>query len=69
MPRAQAGRIPDRAGQLIPFPILSTTVIDHDGNSTLMEFSNAVTNSMISDMLFTFDVPPDAQVVRPPGSR
>lgn len=56
-------------GELIPFPILSTTVVDHDGNSTIMEFSNAVTNSMLSDMMFTFDVPPDAQVVRPPGAR
>jgi outer membrane lipoprotein-sorting protein len=53
----------------IPFPILSTTVIDHEGNSTIMEFSNAVTNSMLTEMLFNFDVPPDAQVVRPPGAR
>ncbi len=59
------GRMPD----LNPFPILSTTVIDHDGNSTTMEFSNARTNSMVSDMLFSFDVPPNAQVVRPPVAR
>lgn len=63
--RPQTGLAPARAAQLILFPILSTTVVDHDGNSTTMEFSNAVTNSMISDMLFKFDVPPDAQVVRP----
>lgn len=57
------------AEQQVPFPILSTTVVDHDGNSTIMEFSNAVTNGMLAEMLFNFDVPPDAQVVRPPGAR
>jgi outer membrane lipoprotein-sorting protein len=67
--RPQMGFPPARQQQLVPFPILSTTVIDHDGNSTTMEFSNAVTNSMVSDMLFRFDVPTDAQVVRPPGGR
>jgi len=65
----QAGFPPGREPQLVPFPILSTTVIDHDGNSTTMEFSNAVTNSMVSDLLFRFDPPPDVQVVRPPGAQ
>lgn len=63
--RPQTSLPPARAQQASPFPILSTTVIDHDGNSTTMEFSNAVTNSMVPDMLFRFDVPPEAQVVRP----
>jgi len=51
------------------FPILSTTVVDHDGNSTTMEFSNIRTNGMFSDMVFSFSPPPDAQVVRPPTRR
>jgi len=67
--RPQTGRGPAINEQLTPFPILSTTVVDHDGNSTTMEFSNSVTNGMLSEMLFRFDVPPDAQVVRPPGGR
>jgi outer membrane lipoprotein carrier protein len=67
--RPQVGLPPARQPQLFPFPILSTTVVDHDGNSTTMEFSNAVTNSMVSDIIFRFDVPPDAQVVRPPGAK
>lgn len=64
--RPQIGLPPARQPQAVPFPILSTTVVDHDGNSTTMEFSNALTNSMVSDMVFNFMVPPEAQVVRPP---
>jgi outer membrane lipoprotein-sorting protein len=60
-----AARLPE----LHPFPILSTTVVDHDGNSTTMEFSNARTNTMVPDILFDFIVPADAQVVRPQGGR
>jgi outer membrane lipoprotein-sorting protein len=51
------------------FPILATTVVDHDGNSTTMEFSNVRPNSLISDMIFTFSPPADVQVVRPPPGR
>lgn len=51
------------------FPIVSTTVIDHKGNSTIMEFSNIQVNMTLSDLLFRFDIPADAQVLRPPGSR
>lgn len=65
----RTGLPPAVTPQLHIFPILSTTVVDHDGNSTTMEFSNAVTNGMVSDMLFRFDVPPDAQVVRPPVAK
>lgn len=50
------------------FPILSTTVIDHRGNSTTMEFSNIKPNVGLADLLFVFDIPPDVQTVRPPGS-
>lgn len=53
----------------IIFPIASTTVIDHKGNSTTMEFSNIEVNMTLSDLLFSFDIPPDVQVLRPPGSR
>lgn len=67
--RPQTGLPPARIQEANLFPILSTTVIDHDGNSTTMEFSNARTNTMISDMIFAFDVPPEAQVVRPPTAR
>jgi outer membrane lipoprotein-sorting protein len=52
----------------LAFPILSTTVIDHNGNSTTMEFSNIRPNMGIGDLLFTFSIPPDVQTVRPPGS-
>jgi outer membrane lipoprotein-sorting protein len=51
------------------FPLLSTTVVDHDGNSTTMEFSNIRENGMVSDMIFDFRPPPTAQVVRPPTGR
>ncbi|GLI37700.1 outer membrane lipoprotein carrier protein LolA [Geobacter hydrogenophilus] len=49
-----------------PFPILSTTMVDHQGSTTLMEFSNVRTNIMLSDSLFSFAVPPGVQVVKPP---
>ncbi|HZV81731.1 MAG TPA: outer membrane lipoprotein carrier protein LolA [Geobacteraceae bacterium] len=51
------------------FAILSTTVVDHDGNSTTMEFSNIKENEMISDMFFSFDVPANARLVHPPTGR
>lgn len=52
-----------------PFPILSTTMVDHQGSTTIMEFSNVRTNMMLSDSLFTFAVPPGVQVVKPPRGR
>jgi len=67
--RPQTGLRTAGAPDIFPFPILSTTVIDHDGNSTTMEFSNARTNSMVSDLLFRFDVPAGMQVVRPPTGK
>jgi outer membrane lipoprotein-sorting protein len=51
------------------FAIRSTTVVDHDGNSTTMEFSNIRSNEMIPDSLFFFDVPANARLVRPPSGR
>jgi len=67
--RSPTGLSPAGHPEFVPFPILATTVVDHDGNSTTMEFSHAVTNSMVSDLLYRFDPPPDAQVVRPPGAQ
>lgn len=67
--RPQTNMPPARPPETHLFAILSTTVVDHDGNSTTMEFSNIRTNGMISDMLFNFMPPADAQVVRPPAGR
>jgi len=52
----------------LAFPILSTTVIDHKGNATTIEFSNLRPNTGLGDLLFSFSIPPDIQIVRPPGS-
>ncbi len=51
------------------FAILSTTVLDHVGNSTTMEFSGILANEMLPDSLFTVDVPADFRLVRPPSGR
>lgn len=48
------------------FPILATTMYDHQGNSTAMEFSNPRINTMLADILFTFTPPAFVQIVRPP---
>jgi len=48
------------------YPVLSTTVIDHQGNTTIMEFSNVKTNTRLSDQLFEFTIPAAVEVVRPP---
>jgi len=47
------------------FPILSTTVVDHQGNTTIMEFSNLKANAAISDQTFEFMIPGGVDVVRP----
>jgi outer membrane lipoprotein carrier protein len=51
------------------FPLLSSTVIDPEGNTTIMEFSNIKPNSRIIDGMFYFSVPAGVQVVRPPTGR
>ena len=48
-----------------PFPLLSTTVEDQEGNSTTMEFANIKTNTRLSDTDFSFLIPPGVQVVKP----
>jgi outer membrane lipoprotein carrier protein len=60
---------PEMAGSPndIWFPILSTTVYDPNGNSTIIEFSNLRVNFGISDMTFDFIIPAGVQVVRPTG--
>ena len=51
------------------FPVLSTTVIDHQGNTTIMEFSNPKADTRLSDQLFEFTIPASVEVVMPPGSQ
>lgn len=51
-----------------PFPLLSTTVEDQEGNSTTMEFTNIKTNTNLSEMDFSFMIPPGVQVVKPSES-
>jgi outer membrane lipoprotein carrier protein len=48
----------------IPFPILSSTVIDQAGNSTRIEFSNVKTNRGLSNSLFNFKIPAGVQIVK-----
>ena len=55
--------------QELLFPILSTTVFDHEGNRTTMEFSNVKTNSRLPESIFFFAVPAGIEVVRPPTGR
>ena len=52
--------------QELAFPLLSSTMRDHRGNSSTLEFSNIKANAMLADMLFNFAVPGGVQVVRPP---
>jgi outer membrane lipoprotein-sorting protein len=41
-------------------------VVDHDGNSTTMEFSNFRINDLSGLSIYNFIPPATAQVVRPP---
>lgn len=49
------------------FPILSTSVIDPNDNSTRIEFSDLRVNRGVSDFNFRFIVPAGVEVVRPTG--
>jgi outer membrane lipoprotein carrier protein len=51
----------------ILFPIMSTTVYDPNGNSTIIEFRDLRVNLGISDQSFDFMLPAGVQVVRPTG--
>lgn len=52
----------DRVGDI--FPLRSTTVYDPSGNSTLIEFHDVRLNQNLSDSLFSFTIPEEADVVR-----
>ncbi|MDO3378393.1 LolA family protein [Geoalkalibacter halelectricus] len=56
-----------RGAQNAVFPILSTTVTDPNGNSTIIEFSSMRVNRGLPDSLFQFIRPADVEVVRPSG--
>jgi len=49
------------------FPILSTTVFDPNGNSTIIEFTNLQVNFGVASLSFNFIVPAGVEVVRPTG--
>lgn len=57
--------MPAFGGTSDPFPLLSTTLEDQEGNSTTMEFANIKTNSRLPASAFSFMIPPGVQVVRP----
>jgi len=48
-----------------PFPLLSSTVEDQEGNSTTMEFANIKINTRLAESDFSFLIPPGVQVVKP----
>ena len=49
------------------FPILSTTVYDPNGNSTIIEFSDIRVNQGVSHLTFDFIPPAGVNIVRPTG--
>lgn len=55
----------DPLRQDLAFPVLSTTVVDHQQNTTIMEFSNIKANAIMSEQLFEFMIPAGVDVVRP----
>ena len=57
--------MPAFGGVSDPFPLLSTTVEDQEGNSTTMEFANIKINNRLAETEFTFLIPPSVQVVKP----
>ncbi len=57
--------MPAFAGASDPFPLLSSTVEDQEGNSTTMEFANVKTNAALPEAAFSFLIPPGVQVVKP----
>ncbi len=49
------------------FPIISITVYDPNGNSTIISFNNLHINHGFPKAHFNFTIPEGVQVVRPPG--
>jgi outer membrane lipoprotein carrier protein len=64
--KADPAKYPARPEYL--FPVMATTVYDHQGNSTTIQFSNPRVNMMLPDSLFSFIPPGYVQVVRPPNN-
>jgi outer membrane lipoprotein-sorting protein len=60
--------MPAFGGTSDPFPLLSSTVEDQEGNSTTMEFANIKINTRLSATAFSFMIPPGVQVVKPSES-
>lgn len=65
VPPGFGSKTPQNTFQSDPFPILSTTVDDQEGNSTTMEFNNIRINNRLHQGTFTFMVPPGVQVIKP----
>jgi outer membrane lipoprotein-sorting protein len=59
------GGVQGFGGTSDPFPLLSSTVEDQEGNSTTMEFANVKINTRLSITDFSFMIPPGVQVVKP----
>lgn len=65
-PRDPFGSLPAFGGtKSDTFPILSTTVYDHEGNTVTMELLNVQVNGRIPDFVFNFIIPGGVQIVRP----
>lgn len=56
--------MPAFGGKSDPFPLLSTTVEDQEGNSITMEFNNIKVNNRLIESDFSFTPPPNVQVKR-----
>lgn len=57
--------MPAFVGTSDPFPLLSSTVEDQEGNSTTMEFAKVKINNGLPTAAFSFLIPPGVQVVKP----
>jgi outer membrane lipoprotein carrier protein len=66
-PKPVPGNFGSRSAHRSEFPILSTTVYDPNGNSTLIEFNNIRVNVGLSPGSFRFMLPAGVEVVRPTG--
>lgn len=64
-PQAYGIQQPGWARSSDPFPILSTTMEDQEGNSTTIEFANINVNSPLPQGYFTFVIPAGVQAIRP----
>jgi outer membrane lipoprotein carrier protein len=53
------------ARELVRFPVVSTTVIDTNGNRSMFTFENTEVNTGTTADSFTFTVPEGVEVVRP----